>query len=311
MSAGNAIPLVEPDCPVCGGRARKILRAGSYPRDISLDELQRVYCASSDHTLMDQVVECACGMVYLSPRLDDRLIRSGYASAEDSVFVAQNPQRIRTFEKKVRAILRRTRLDPMGKRLLDIGCAGGAFLVASREAGFEVQGIEPSRWMGEYARAQYRLDVRQGFLEPGMFLDASFDVITLWDVIEHVPSPRDVLAVVHGLLKPGGYLWVSYPDIGSVAAKLLGWRWPFWLSVHLHYFRRHSMRSQLERSGFAVAYMEPYGQQLPFGYVLQRAAAVVPAVKPLQRMASFLHLGALPFRYNMGQTLVVARREGR
>lgn len=312
MTAESILTFVDVNCPVCGSHDSKVLRMASYPRDAAVRELQSVYCPSSDHALMDQVVECRpCGMIYIAPRLEADLIQGGYEAVEDPVFVAQNPQRIRTFANNVRSILQRTRLDPKNKRLLDIGCAGGAFLVAAREAGFEVNGIEPSRWLSEYGRKNYRLDVRQGVLEPGMFPESTFDVISLWDVIEHVPDPNTVLTMVYSLLKPEGYLWVNYPDVGSVAAKLMGWKWPFWLSVHLHYYKRHSMELQLRRAGFEVAYMKAHWQQLQLGYLTERAAAIVPPVKVFTKLVSGIGLASVSCTYNMGQTLVIARRKGK
>ena len=302
--------FVDVACPVCDGTQSKEMRSSRYPENISLQELQSVYCASSDHTLLDRVVSCqSCGMVYLSPRLDARLIQGGYEAVEDPTFVAQNPQRIQTFSKSIRSITGRLGYDPKGKKLLDIGCAGGAFPVAARNAGFDAQGIEPSRWLSDYGRRTYNIEIRQGILERGTFPVNSFDVISLWDVIEHVPEPHEILTTIHGLLRPQGYLWVNYPDIGSVVAKLLGWKWPFWLSVHLHYYVRATMRRQLERAGFEVLYIEPHWQQLQFGYVLQRASALVPPVKGFEKLVTGIGLGSVPFTYNMGQTLVIARRK--
>ena len=302
--------FVDVACPVCDSPQSKEVRSSQYPENISLEELQSVYCASSDHTLLDRVVSCqSCGMVYLSPRLDAGLIQGGYEAVEDPVFVAQNPQRIQTFTKSIAAITRRLGYQPKGKKLLDIGCAGGAFPVAARTAGFDAQGIEPSRWLSDYGRRTYNIDIRQGILERDTFPKNSFDVISLWDVIEHVPEPHEILTTIHGLLGPQGYLWVNYPDIGSVVAKVLGWKWPFWLSVHLHYYVRATMQRQLERAGFEVQYIEPHWQQLQFGYVLQRASALVPPIKALERLVTSFGLGAAPFTYNMGQTLVIARRK--
>jgi SAM-dependent methyltransferase len=309
MSATTNL-FLDAACPVCGGRDAGEVRASRYPANIEVRELQSVYCASSDHTLLDRVVRCrACDMVYISPRLDASLIQGGYEAVEDPVFVAQNPQRIRTFAKSIRAILSRTGMDPRGKRLLDVGCAGGAFPAAARDAGFVAQGIEPSRWLSGYGRKTYGLDIRQGILERGVYPESSFDVVTLWDVIEHVPEPHEILTTIHGLLTPRGYLWVNYPDIGSIVAKLMGWRWPFWLSVHLHYYVRTTMRRQLERAGFEVLYITPHWQQLQFGYVMQRAAGIVPPLKFAAKLVNAIGLGSLPFTYNMGQTMVIARKK--
>lgn len=305
----NELRFVEVNCPVCGSGESKVLRESCYPEGITVAEVQAMFSASSDHELFDRVVRCSCGMVYLTPRLDAALIEGGYSSGEDLQFVAQNENRIRTFAAKIRSILGRTGLKPRGKKMLDVGCAGGAFLVAARDAGFDVEGVEPSHWLSAYGRTSYGLNVRQGILEPGVFPDASFDAVTVWDVIEHVPEPHALLQTVHAVLKPEGYLWVSYPDAGSLAARVLGWKWPFWLSVHLHYYGRDSMRRQLEGAGFEVLYMKPFWQQLQLGYALQRAASTFGAAKILQTSVSAVGLGSVPFTYNMGQTLVIAKRK--
>ncbi len=122
------------------------------------------------------------------------------------------------------------------------------------------------------------MDIRDGILEPGAFEAHSFDVITLWDVIEHLPQPLETLQTVRSLLKPGGVLLVNYPDIGTLAARMLGRRWPFWLSVHLIYYTRKTMTEQLRRAGFSTLWFESFWPVLPLGYVAQRAA---PYGKPL------------------------------
>ena len=308
MSNTNGVTFSDVNCPVCGGHDAKVLREASYPAGITVQQVQAMFSASSDQGLLDQVVECKCGMIYIAPRLDAELIESGYSSGEDPAFVAQNENRIRTFAGKIRSVLNRTGQNAKSRKMLDVGCAGGAFLVAARDAGFDVQGIEPSHWLGEYGRKSYGLNVRQGILMPGVFPDGTFDVVTVWDVIEHVPDPHSLLETVHAALKPEGYLWVSYPDAGSLAARILGWKWPFWLSVHLHYYRRDSMRRQLEGAGFEVLYMKPFWQELKLGYALQRAAAIFPVAKIPGKLVSALGLGSVPLTYNMGQTLVIAKR---
>ena len=88
-----------------------------------------------------------CGLVYINPRPRAELILEGCAEAEDPVFAAQNEARIRGFRKTLEGVVKRLGTLPAGKRVLDGGCAGGAFLAAAREMGFAVTGIEPARWM--------------------------------------------------------------------------------------------------------------------------------------------------------------------
>lgn len=295
-------------CPMCGSSDYKVVQQARYPPTLDEHQLKQIFRAASDDVLWDQVVRCGvCGLVYINPRPRAELILEGYAEAEDPVFAAQNDARIRGFRKTLQGVVQRLGISPKGKRVLDVGCAGGAFLVAAREMGFAVTGIEPARWMAAYGREKYQLDIRDGILEPGSFEPHSFDVITLWDVIEHLPQPLETLQIVRSLLKTGGVLLVNYPDIGTLAARTLGWRWPFWLSVHLIYYTRKTMSEQLRRAGFATLWFESFWPVLPLGYVAQRAAPYGKPLELLRRVIAALGIGKLWLTYNIGQTLAVAK----
>ncbi|MGP8245795.1 MAG: class I SAM-dependent methyltransferase [Bryobacteraceae bacterium] len=295
-------------CPVCCAAPFEVLQPARYPAAASGAELKEIYHASSDRAPLDQIVKCrSCSMVYLNPRPIPAILLSGYSEAVDPTFVAQNAARIHAFGKTLGSVLRRLKFDGRGLPLLDVGCAGGAFLVAAQRYGFETVGLEPSHWLASYARNQYRLDVRDGVLEPGLFAPRSFDVVTLWDVVEHLPNPHDTLALAASLLKPGGLLLVNYPDIGSLAARVLGQRWPFWLGVHLLYYTRTTMARQLERAGFRVVGFRPFFPTLPLGYVAHRASPYVPGMSAVVKLLESAGLARVPLTYNMGQTLVVAR----
>jgi len=295
---------------LCGGNEYAVLSPSRYPEDVTAEQLRQAFSASSDEKLADQLVRCkGCTLVYVNPRIDDSLLVESYESAVDPTFIAQNPERIRTFSKLLKKSLPPVGYKPApGARLLDVGCAGGAFLVAARDYGFNVTGVEPSHWLAESGRTQYGLDIRQGVLSPGMFPDKSFDVITLWDVIEHVSQPTELLGSIYRLLKPDGLLLVNYPDFGSWMARMLGKRWPFLLSVHILYYTRKTMTLQLEKAGFKTVRIKPHFQSLKFGYILKRMGPYVALSRPLRSIVEAVGLGNLPVTYNMGQTLVVARK---
>jgi SAM-dependent methyltransferase len=259
-------------CPLCGGDDYSVLSPSRYPMSLTAEQLQQAFRASSDEKLMDQLVRCrGCEL------LKKTLPRVGYQASP-------------------------------GARLLDVGCAGGAFLVAARDYGFAVTGVEPSRWLAESGRAQYGLDIRQGILAAGMFPDESFNVITLWDVIEHVTKPGDVLDSIQRLLKRDGLLLVNYPDFGSWMARLLGQRWPFLLSMHLLYYTRATISRQLVKAGFAPLRIQPHFQTLKLGYILKRLEPYIGLSRSIRSIVERVSLGDLPVTYNMGQTLVVARK---
>jgi SAM-dependent methyltransferase len=307
-SAGQLFETIA--CPLCDSDQMKVVRASTYTASVTAEDIRKLYSVSGAHALMDRVVQCtSCSLVYVNPRPSSELTISSYADAVDPTFVAQNRDRIATFRKSLSSVLRKLgESGGKGRRLLDIGCAGGAFPVAARDLGFDAVGIEPSRWLADYARRSYGLDVRDGILKPGIFPNGTFDVVTLWDVIEHVPQPHETLTLAYDLLKPGGLLLVNYPDVGTVAARVLGSRWPFWLSVHVLYYTRNTMSRQLQRAGFSNLWQQSSWQTLPTGYVLQRAAPYFPPAAWFSPVFKALGLSNLPFTYNMGQTLAVSRK---
>lgn len=298
-------------CPLCGSSRFQVIRKSGYPAGVTAEELSQAYSASSHQELMDQVVECSdCQMQYVNPRVNPEVLIGSYAAAEDPTFVEQNPDRIRTFSRMLKqAFGELGETSGNGRRILDVGCAGGAFLVAARDFGFKPVGVEPSRWLADYGRRTYNIDVRDGILEPGVFPEQSFDVITIWDVIEHVPDPHSVLTLIHSLLKPNGILLLSTPDVDSAPAKLMGSKWPFWLSVHLHYFTRATITKQLEKGGFHVHSIHRLWQTLPLAYVLRRAGHYFSPFHAVAALTDGIGIGKSGCSYYMGQAWVIARKK--
>jgi len=282
---------------------RKSLRDPSRAVDLAT-----VFRSSGDEPLQDQLVRCSvCDLVYVRPRLKWELILEGYKGGSDEAFVSQVAFREKTFERCLDRIEAAAR--PPGKRVLDVGAAGGSFLAVAAKRGYAPSGCEPGAWMCGFAKDRYGLTLHPGTLFDMDVAPGSVDLLTIFDVIEHTPDPQAVLKRAHELLAPGGVLAVSYPDYGSLAARLMGERWVFLLTVHLYYFVPATMRALLEKTGFAVKKFEPHLQTLEMGYVAQRAA---PYLGPLGGLATgtvrALGLASLPFRYWVGQTLVVATK---
>ena len=137
-------------------------------------------------------------------------------------------------------------------RLLDVGCAAGFFLAEAR-AHYEVQGVELSEWSSAYARERLGLRVHTGTLHEAALPADHFDVITLWDVIEHVPEPLALLREAARVLRPGGRLVLSTGDWGSRYAQARGANWhlctPPW---HLAMFSRATLARAASQAGLRV-----------------------------------------------------------
>jgi SAM-dependent methyltransferase len=134
-----------------------------------------------------------------------------------------------------------------GRRLLDVGCGDGTFLLGAREIGWSVMGTElnPAR-----ARSLGLFPVHETIEEAREH--APFDCITLWHSLEHIRDPRATLRSLAGILAPGGLLVVAVPDAEGLQARLFGPSW-FHLDVprHLYHFGRRSLNALLEAEGFA------------------------------------------------------------
>lgn len=137
--------------------------------------------------------------------------------------------------------------------LLEVGSAYGYFLDEARRRGWRVRGVEPSDHAARYAREDFGLEVSAMPFEEMPPEPERADAIVLWDVIEHLPSPRRTLERAHLCLRPGGVVAISTGDVGSLSARLHGRDWslltPPW---HQFFFSRKTMRALLEDLGFEI-----------------------------------------------------------
>ena len=168
-------------------------------------------------------------------------------------------------------LLKRFTTAKCGK-VLDAGCASGHFLREARLAGWSVAGVEPSETL--YAKAVESLgpdaEIRCSILEQANFMPSSFDAVTLWDVLEHVPEPVEFMRLCGTLLKPGGRLFVNVPDLDSLEARVLGKRWPLLLAEHLNYFNRRSLLICGEKAGLKWIHFGRRRVSFSLDYILFR-----------------------------------------
>jgi SAM-dependent methyltransferase len=145
--------------------------------------------------------------------------------------------------------------------LLDVGCGFGAFLEAAKSVGWRVFGVEVA--FGPASIAARHHDVFYGLLSDAPYEPNSFDVIRLNNVIEHVSSPRMLLRDIRRLLRPGGLLFISTPNVSSFTAALQGARWRYVQGEnHIYLFSLRTIGKLLESSGFKVVSLTTPGIRL-------------------------------------------------
>lgn len=139
---------------------------------------------------------------------------------------------------------------PHRGRLLDIGTFCGFFLAAARSRGWSVVGLEPLVGPSIYARGRFGVDVVTDTLRWDTFSRESFDVITSFQVFEHLPYPDEALSIAYGLLKPGGLFVLEVPNIDHWSVRLLGKRHRHFVQDHLNFFSRATLAKFLSGKGF-------------------------------------------------------------
>jgi SAM-dependent methyltransferase len=161
-------------------------------------------------------------------------------------------------------------LDPARHtRLFELGCAYGFFLNAVRDRFATVEGIDVSEDAVRFAREQLGLSVVHGDLLSVRGGDRQYDLVCLWDTIEHLKRPDLYVEALSRRVPPGGLLALTTGDIGSVNARLKRARWRMiHPPTHVHYFTRGSIRRLLGRFGFDLVHLEYCGFSRSVGAIL-------------------------------------------
>ncbi len=272
--AAAASPAVAPTtlvmrtvpCNVCGESASTEVYTSRLP-NLSDRDVQEIFaCTSSAYGECGPIVRCnACGFMYQNPQPDPGWILSAYQDVVDTRYDDEREGRLHTFRRELEQIGRLTQPG----RLLDIGSHIGVFVEVARDMGWQADGVEPSRWAADLACSR-GLSVTCGTLDDLDAPPASYDLITLWDVIEHLPDPATELRRLHALLRPGGLLAVSTMDVDAPVARLLGRHWPWYMQMHLFYFSRRTLTQLVERAGYEMVEVRRHRRIVRASYLVSR-----------------------------------------
>lgn len=245
----TAAPLVETTCLLCGA-------AGARPVTQGPDYFLR-------RPGQFQMVQCAdCGLLYQNPRPPlhdiDRYYPDSYGSYQSAT------QGLRTRRGLLRKVIERgmrkrcvlldssVRPRDHRRKVLDVGCASGLFLEAMLTyTDWDAEGVELNHAAATATAQRLGIPVFAGPLETAHFPDASFDAVTMWDVLEHLHDPLAGLREVRRILRPGGALFVRVPNADSYVRRLAGRYWVGYdLPRHMTVFAPRTVLRALAQTGF-------------------------------------------------------------
>ena len=281
-------------CPICGAHAAE---------DVWQDDVW-------------QLVRCAdCSVVYLAnpPNEEEFAALYSFESGFHTELLDQSAA-IEDADRTAQQHLAELAKIVTGGSLLDIGCSTGRFVAAAKQAGFEAQGVELNPDTAEIARGS-GLNVTTGTLADVQAEQRSFDAITMWDIVEHVPDPIGVLSRARELLSDEGWLWLTTPNIDGLfpqtslrVANTVG-KWPHpEPPYHLTQFSAQTITDALQRSGFDQVVIKH--QCIPLSYSFGSAMKMLTDPRRLAYAAAFAPLAFFGPHVHRGDTLMVAAKPG-
>ncbi|MBI3298642.1 MAG: class I SAM-dependent methyltransferase [Elusimicrobia bacterium] len=281
--------MSAPACPGCGET-----RVASAP-------------AKGTGTAPFFVERCrACGLGWTSPALSDAEIADwypqGYYGDGNARFHPLLERLVRLFQTRRARVIRRRAAS--GK-VLDVGCGRGFLLKTLRRLGFEPHGVELCEHSAWHARNRLHIPVHVGALSTAPYAKGAFSAVVFWHTLEHFAKPFEMLALAHGLLKPGGLLVVAVPNSESLQAAVAGTDW-FHLDVPRHYwhFGASSLKRALDRAGFTVVKEDHFSfEQNPYGWLQSLLNLVTPRFNFLYDWLKTKSARTAPLRKNPKQAL--------
>ena len=221
---------------------------------------ETIPCPVCDHTEFTPLFEKAgepfvrcngCRLVLINPRPVPEQVATTYDRDYTQGYIRKQDKKLKRISRWVKRI--RKAYVPQG-RWLDIGCSAGFVVHCARQAGFDAWGVDIEPNAIEFARSHFGLDnVFTGALEERGFPNAHFDVISAYELIEHVPDVNRLLQEIRRLLAPGGVVEIRTPDAGHWRVRNRLETWEAVLpSEHLYYFSRDSLSRLLKNHGLEI-----------------------------------------------------------
>ena len=300
------IPRLTPSrCAICRttGNASEI-----YPARLGPDAFRpEIFSARREPDRVHyRIVKCrACGLVRSDPTADAEMVAAIYSrSGPDESDETENL--VRTYG---RYLAQAAQLLERRESLLEIGCGSGFLLEeALRQGWSDVHGIEPSLAAASKAAPRIRERIRVGVLESGVFPAESFDLICLFQVLDHLPDPFEALSECRRLLRPGGVVLCLNHDVDALSARMLGSISPIVDVEHTYLFGPRTLRRLLEACGLRVERVGAVWNRYSIRYLLRLLPLPEPLKTAVGRLGAARLLRETSMAVPLGNQLALGRR---
>ena len=267
------------NCPNCGHSDFIVLFDSNMKQDDFREGIESIYMLPG--TKYGRHVKCRnCQLIYVNPIEKESKINEDYSERKSIDASIIRESRLRATKSQVELIKRYKK----GTNLLDIGCGEGFFLFSAFKAGYSAKGVELSQDAAAYAKREFGLDIEAGAFEELQFPQDYFDVVTLWQVLEHVPYPLALLKEAHKILKPGGALVASTPNIEGIPAKIFRRRWWNVRRLHLNQFTTKTLKDILMNAGFKDVFPVCYRESISLLILFVPLLRYLKIYKPLKAL---------------------------
>jgi 2-polyprenyl-3-methyl-5-hydroxy-6-metoxy-1,4-benzoquinol methylase len=278
-------------CPTCGSR--------DAAHELDKDHLRLVRCRE-------------CDLVYVSPTFDEAHYKSVYVQQDyqdivRDLGIKSHQYRVDRFGRE-RVELMAKHLHLARPRYLDVGSSTGFVVEAARDRGWEAIGIDLNPSAVEFGTTR-GLDLRPVALEDAGFEPASFDAVSLFDVLEHLLDPVRTLRAAIALLRPGGIVFLYVPNYDSASRLLMGRDAHFiWPTHHLNYYTPATIRHLMAREQLTTEYLVTEGLDV-VDYLWYRREVLGKSDEGIEEIADLLQFFVNAGAY--GKNLRVIARKGR
>lgn len=273
------------NCPNCGQDDFTVLFDCSMGENDFQEGIETVYMLWGEGH--GRHVKCKnCHLMYVNPIERGSKINENYSKMGSNGAAIIRGSRLRAAKAQLGLIKK----YKSGASLLDIGCGEGFFLFNASKAGYATKGVELSQDAAAYARREFGLDVEAKPFEEMQLPENYFDVITMWQVLEHLPYPLTALKEIHRILKPDGLLVVATPDIGGIPAKVLRRRWWNIRRLHINQFTTKTLTDMLKNAGFKNICFAYYKESISLSMLI---IPILRHLKVYEHVKDLFHNGSV------------------